>query len=73
MSVCTGKIQVQLPFLIVPVAILLLLSFFSAQNFESSLRCLNQSDSLEGASMRVQIYLAMNRVDLAKYGILWDS
>ena len=37
------------------------------QNFDSALRCLNQSDSLEGASMRVQIYLSMHRVDLAKY------
>ncbi|XP_064387302.1 coatomer subunit epsilon-like [Halichondria panicea] len=40
--------------------------YYNEQNYESALRCLNQSDSLEGASMRVQIYLAMHRVDLAK-------
>jgi coatomer protein complex subunit epsilon len=40
--------------------------FHHEQNFDSALRCLNQAESLEGATMRVQIYLAMHRVDLAK-------
>ena len=82
--------------------------FYHEQNFDSALRCLNQSDSLEGwallhwlnlfsfsilphflpltfslslsllsppsppiytrrAAMRVQLYVAMHRVDLARY------
>jgi len=40
--------------------------FYHEQNFDSALRCLNQSESLEGAAMRVQIYIAMHRVDLAR-------
>lgn len=36
------------------------------ENFDSALRSLNQSDSLEGAAMRVQILLSMNRIDLAR-------
>lgn len=40
--------------------------YFNEQNYESALRCLHQSESLECSSLQVQIYLAMDRVDLAK-------
>lgn len=40
--------------------------YYHEQNFDAALRYLNQSDSLEGAATRVQIYVAMHRVDLAK-------
>lgn len=40
--------------------------YLHQQNYDSCLRCLNLTDSLEGSAMRVQVYLAMHRVDLAK-------
>lgn len=36
------------------------------KNFEDALRCLKQSETLENEAFVVQIYLQMNRVDLAK-------
>ncbi|KAK3710406.1 hypothetical protein QZH41_012330, partial [Actinostola sp. cb2023] len=35
------------------------------QNYDSALRCLHQSESLECSALSVQIYIAMNRIDLA--------
>eukprot|EP00731_Ephydatia_muelleri_P016557 Em0009g981a len=40
--------------------------YYMEQNFDAALRCLNVADSLESVAMRVQIYLFMNRVDLAR-------
>ncbi|XP_068740734.1 coatomer subunit epsilon-like isoform X2 [Montipora capricornis] len=40
--------------------------YFNEQNYESAVCCLHQSESLECSSLQVQIYLAMDRVDLAK-------
>lgn len=40
--------------------------YFNEQNFESALRCLHQSESLECSALSVQIYLGMDRIDLAK-------
>lgn len=42
------------------------INLLAIQNYDSCLRCLNLSESLEGGAMRVQVYLAMHRVDLAK-------
>lgn len=40
--------------------------YLHQQQYDSCLRVLNQSDSIEGAALRVQTYLAMHRIDLAK-------
>ncbi|XP_031551896.1 coatomer subunit epsilon-like [Actinia tenebrosa] len=40
--------------------------YLHEENFDSALRCLHQSDSLECSALTVQIYIAMNRIDLAK-------
>lgn len=40
--------------------------YYHEQKYDMALRCLNQSNSLEGAAMRVQIYLSISRIDLAR-------
>ncbi|XP_028406987.1 coatomer subunit epsilon-like [Dendronephthya gigantea] len=36
------------------------------QNYESALRCLHASEALESSALTIQIYLSMDRIDLAK-------
>ncbi|XP_071511396.1 coatomer subunit epsilon-like [Diadema antillarum] len=40
--------------------------YYHEQNFDSALRCLRQSESLECIAMSVQCYLSLDKVDLAK-------
>ncbi|XP_066274820.1 coatomer subunit epsilon-like [Branchiostoma lanceolatum] len=40
--------------------------YLHEDNYDAALRCLHQSDSLECSALTVQIYLKMDRVDLAK-------
>jgi coatomer protein complex subunit epsilon len=40
--------------------------FYHEQNYDSALRCLHQTEDLECSALSVQIYLAMDRVDLAR-------
>ncbi|EDO34302.1 predicted protein [Nematostella vectensis] len=40
--------------------------YFHEQNYDGALRCLHQSESLECSALTVQIYIAMDRIDLAK-------
>jgi coatomer protein complex subunit epsilon len=40
--------------------------YYHEQNYDAALRILNQSESLEGSAITVQILLAMSRMDLAK-------
>jgi hypothetical protein len=41
------------------------------QNYEDALRCLKQCDdvSLEAVAIIAQIYIKLDRIDLAKYGL----
>ncbi|XP_046854131.1 coatomer subunit epsilon-like [Xenia sp. Carnegie-2017] len=36
------------------------------QNYESALRCLHASEALESSALTIQLYLSMDRIDLAK-------
>ncbi|PIK44182.1 putative coatomer subunit epsilon isoform X2 [Apostichopus japonicus] len=40
--------------------------YYHEENFDAALRCLHQSDSLECCALMVQIYIRIDRVDLAK-------
>ncbi|XP_041464293.1 coatomer subunit epsilon-like [Lytechinus variegatus] len=40
--------------------------YYHEQNYDSALRCLRQSDSLECIAMSVQCYLSLDKVDLAR-------
>jgi len=40
--------------------------YYDQENYEEAMRCVYQSNSLEGLSMLVQIYLKINRVDQAE-------
>lgn len=40
--------------------------YFHEQNYDSALRCLRQSETLECIAMSVQCYLCLDKVDLAK-------
>ncbi|KAJ8030032.1 Coatomer subunit epsilon [Holothuria leucospilota] len=40
--------------------------YYHEENFDAALRCLHQSDSLECSALTVQIYIRIDRVDLAK-------
>eukprot|EP00112_Aurelia_sp_Birch-Aquarium-sp1_P006585 Seg1723.6 transcript_id=Seg1723.6/GoldUCD/mRNA.D3Y31 product="Coatomer subunit epsilon" protein_id=Seg1723.6/GoldUCD/D3Y31 len=40
--------------------------YFHEQDYDSALRCLHQSQALESGALSVQIYVAMDRLDLAR-------
>jgi len=40
--------------------------YFHEQDYDSALRCLHQSQALESGALSVQIYIAMDRLDLAR-------
>lgn len=40
--------------------------YYHEENYDAALRCLHQSDSLECCALMVQIYIRIDRVDLAK-------